>query len=211
MIDRVAKHLVERVHEFPTGTWLHRHRLVQAPLGEPREERSALRFGCLPPCSPPRPASSGHGPAAPRDFGFPSQRLSHNCSAHTMWHTVPWSPPWLLFRSRKYDSAEAVERGERTADWPCVVGEQFSYFGDSHRPPCLLRRRDFPGVHHTLLHGLALDLLIVPPASPSPWHAPPGRFAQNAVRDRALGDGAPGLDRHVGPHRGIVVVTPSSM
>src|SRR5207249_8330216 len=43
-------------------------------------------------------------PCGTAGFAFPSQRLSHSCSAHTMWHSVPWSPPWLLLRSRKYAS-----------------------------------------------------------------------------------------------------------
>src|SRR3989442_15764939 len=49
VIARVAKHLAECVHMLPPGTRLHYHRLVQAPLAEPREERLALRFDCLPP------------------------------------------------------------------------------------------------------------------------------------------------------------------
>src|SRR5258705_13992182 len=47
MIDRVAKHLAERVPVLPAGTRLHPHRLVQAPVGEPREERRALGFDSL--------------------------------------------------------------------------------------------------------------------------------------------------------------------
>src|SRR5205809_2176304 len=65
--------------------------------------------------------------------------------------------------------------------------------------------RDLPGVHHALLYGLALDLLIVP--HQRVLHGPPHHPdvpPQDAVRDRALGDEAPRLDRHVGPDRGVV-------
>src|SRR5438034_4834507 len=70
---------------------------------------------------------------------------------------------------------------------------------------CLPGGRDLPGVHHALLYGLALDLLIVP--DQRVLHGPtyhPDVPTQDAVRDRALGDEAPRLDRHVGPDRGVV-------
>src|SRR2546422_7031256 len=65
--------------------------------------------------------------------------------------------------------------------------------------------RDLPGVHHTLLDDLPFDLLIVP--HERVLHGPPHHPdvpPQDAVRDRALGDEAPPLDRHVGPDRGVV-------
>src|SRR5207245_7833389 len=48
MIDRVTKHLAERVPVLPTGTRSHRQGLLQAPFDEPRQERVALRFYRLP-------------------------------------------------------------------------------------------------------------------------------------------------------------------
>src|SRR5204863_7276938 len=66
-------------------------------------------------------------------------------------------------------------------------------------------RRDLPGVHHALLDDLPFDLLIVP--DQRVLHGPsyhPDVPTQDAVRDRALGDEAPRLDRHVGPDLGVV-------
>src|SRR5207244_46162 len=61
------------------------------------------------------------------------------------------------------------------------------------------------GVHHALLDDLPFDLLIVP--DQRVLHGPsyhPDVPTQDAVRDRALGDEAPRLDRHIGPDRGVV-------
>src|SRR5216117_727849 len=66
-------------------------------------------------------------------------------------------------------------------------------------------RRDLPGVHHALLDDLPFDLLIVP--DQRVLHGPsyhPDVPTQDAVRDRALGDEAPRLDRYVGSDRRVV-------
>src|SRR5437870_12827189 len=48
MVDRVTQHLAEAVHVLTAGTRAYRHGLVQTPLAQPREERGALGFDCLP-------------------------------------------------------------------------------------------------------------------------------------------------------------------
>src|SRR2546426_3861929 len=69
----------------------------------------------------------------------------------------------------------------------------------------LLHRDQLPAVQHARGDDRALDHLLVSHHRVShrtPYH--PHAAPEDAVRDGALGDVAPGLDGDVGPHGGIV-------
>src|SRR5439155_10079754 len=132
-------------------------------------------------------------------FGLPSQRLSHSCSAQTMWHTVPCSPPRLLFKSRKYDSAEtrsSAAKHSRLAQ--ALYANSSRTPARSIVPPALRGGCQLPGVEHARLNRLALDQLIVPDhriAHRAPHH--PHILPQDAVGDGAVRHATSRLERDI--------------
>src|SRR5436309_5006869 len=135
MIDRVAKHLAERVHMLPTGTRLHYRRLVQAPLVEPREERLALCFDRLPPRA--RRGERRKVPALQdRRIGLPEPAVEPQLfRPHELAQRAVESAVAALQVAEVRLGGERLERGKEPPVGPRVVGEELPRFGRGHGPP----------------------------------------------------------------------------
>src|SRR5438128_5009524 len=182
VIDRVAKHLAERVHMLPTGTRLHYHRLVQAPLAEPREERLALRFDCLPPRA--RRGERRQVPALQeRRIGVPEPAVEPELfRPHDVAQRAVESAVAALQVAEIRFGGERLERREEPPVGPRVVGEQLPCFGRRHGPPFVYFLPTSPArpprrPSHSAAAPCPRSSDRPPPASPSRSRAPPGRSA----------------------------------